>query len=320
MRPRARPAAPLPGGPPGAHDGGVDLQGRDAGLGYRALLIDIDGTLLGEGDELTPRTRRAIDRVVARGIRVFLATGRSIHGALKVHEDLGLTSPLICYNGLVVYEPATGEWLHHHKLPDELVPELLDLARQKANFYFVFHDDRKYSAPYVNKVHEKMASTLKNVEQVPADKIPAADVTKINLYCKPGAAEEVKAFLGKWAEHVQVDVFPLSAIPAFRKLDLQYLDIQPLHDGKAQALDFLARTYGIPASAVIAFGDQVNDRPMLKKAGLGVSMGNAPPTLKKDAVLVIEKNTDDGVARFLDLLYPEEGIEGESGPDSLEEA
>lgn len=296
----------------------MELMGRDAGLGYRALLVDIDGTLLTEKDEISPRTRRAVERVVGRGIKVFLATGRSIHGACKVHEDLGLDTPLICYNGLVIYDRVSGKWLRHRKLPDDLMPELLDVARRHAVFYFVFHQDKKFSPPFVNSVHAKMAETLKNVQQVAADRVPSSEVTKINLYCQPAGAERVRELLGRWSGDVQVDSFPLSAIPAFKKLDLLYLDVQPLHDGKAQALDFLAERYAIPAAAVIAFGDQVNDRPMLQRAGLGVSMGNAPPSLKKDAVLVVESNREDGVARFLDLLYPEEGVEGDSGPE-LEE-
>lgn len=282
----------------------MQLGAREAGFGYRAMLIDIDGTLLNEKDEVTPRTLAALNRVRERGIRVFLATGRSIHGAEKVHAELGLDTPLVCYNGMVIYQPETGEWLRHRKIPDEVIKRLLQIALKKSAFFFVFHGDRKYSLPYANKVHAKMAETLRNVEEVELRDLPRSEVTKVNLYCKPKGAEEVRAFLKNFAEHLQVDIFPLSAIPAFRKLDLMYLDVQPIHDGKAQALDFLQEEYGIPPSAVIAFGDQVNDRPMIQRAGLGVSMGNAPDSLKRDAVLVIGSHRKEGLAGFLDLMFP----------------
>jgi Cof subfamily protein (haloacid dehalogenase superfamily) len=282
----------------------MELAGREAGFGYRAMLIDIDGTLLNEKDEITPRTLEALNRVRARGIKVFLATGRSIHGAEKVHAELDLDTPLVCYNGMVIYEPSTGEWLRHRKIPDDLIKQLLQVALRKSAFFFVFHGDKKYSLPYANKVHAKMAQTLRNVEEVELRYLPRTEVTKVNLYCKPAGVEEVRGFLNNWSEHLQVDTFPLSAIPAFRKLDLMYLDVQPVHDGKAQALDFLQEEYGIPPSAVIAFGDQVNDRPMIQRAGLGVSMGNAPDSLKRDAVLVIDTHRKEGVARFLDLMFP----------------
>lgn len=284
----------------------MELKGRDAGFGYRALLVDIDGTLLDEKDELTPRTAAAIRRVRERGLRVFLATGRSIHGAKKTHQELGLDTPLVCYNGLVIYDPKTDRWLRHHKLPDSLVPQLLQLAHQRSAFFFVFHKDKKFTLPIKDKVHAKMAETLRNVEQVEPKDMPMADVTKVNVYCDPGPAKQVRELLKQAADQVQVDVFPLSAIAAFKSLSLLYLDVQPLHDGKAQALAFLHQEYGIPPSAVIAFGDQVNDRPMIQRAGLGVCMGNAPPSLKRDAVLVIRSNREEGLARFVDMLYPAE--------------
>ncbi len=282
-----------------------ELSPRVSGFGYRAFLVDIDGTLLDHTDTITPRTKAALDRVQKLGIQVFLATGRSIYGALRIHEELGLPTPVICYNGLVVYEPSTQEWLRHKKIPDELVRELLQLAEKRSEFFFLFHDDKKFSLPYVNKVHSKMAETLKNVEQIPFRKMPESDITKLNLYCKPEGAELVRDFLGR-SPDLQVDVFSLSVIPAFKNLDLMYLDVQPRHQGKAQALDFLQEEYGIPPSAVIAFGDQVNDRPMLRRAGLGVAMGNAPNSLKRDAVLVIDSNRKEGVAGFIDLMFPEE--------------
>ncbi len=279
-------------------------KGKDAGLGYRALLVDIDGTLLGDGDELTDRTRTTLARVRERGLLVFLATGRSIHGALKIHQELQLDTPLICYNGLVIFEPRTGEWLRHHRIPDELVPELIEVARRYASFFFLFHQDKKFSLPFGSSVHRKMAETLKNVETVELEDLPQKEVTKLNLYCDPQGSEAVRGFLSRASETVQVDVFPLSAIAAFKSLDLMYLDVQPVHDGKAQALGFLRERYGIPPSAVIAFGDQVNDKPMLLSAGLGVAVANAPPSLKRIATLVIDSNRKDGVAKFLDVLYP----------------
>ena len=70
---------------------------------------------------------------------------------------------------------------------------------------------------------------------------------------------------------------------------------------KVDALQVVCRHYGFSMENVIAFGDDVNDVEMLKKAGFGVAMKNAVPQAKDGADLVLQwSNEEDGVARFLE--------------------
>ena len=66
---------------------------------------------------------------------------------------------------------------------------------------------------------------------------------------------------------------------------------------KAAAVRNLARRCG--AERVIAFGDNINDIPMLKAADIAVAMGNAIPEVKEMADVVIGPNTDDSVVKFI---------------------
>jgi hydroxymethylpyrimidine pyrophosphatase-like HAD family hydrolase len=76
----------------------------------------------------------------------------------------------------------------------------------------------------------------------------------------------------------------------------------------------VARLHGIEPGQIVAIGDDVNDVPMIRNAGLGVAMGNAKPEVLEVAKLVIRRNDEDGLADFLNELLDEHEIEPEKEP------
>ena len=56
-------------------------------------------------------------------------------------------------------------------------------------------------------------------------------------------------------------------------------------------------------SDVIAFGDGDNDIDMLKYAGLGVAMGNAPENVKREADIVTDDAAHDGIFNVVKKLF-----------------
>ena len=78
---------------------------------YRLLALDIDGTLLDRQSDtpLTERTKRAISSVLETGAGVTLATGRTSNSAIPFSRALGLTLPIISYQGSLTSNPVTNE-------------------------------------------------------------------------------------------------------------------------------------------------------------------------------------------------------------------
>jgi hypothetical protein len=75
---------------------------------------------------------------------------------------------------------------------------------------------------------------------------------------------------------------------------------------KAKGLEVLSGILGIKREEIIAVGDNFNDLEMLRFAGLGVAMGNAPETVKQKADFVTAKNDEDGVAFLVEsVLFPD---------------
>ena len=95
------------------------------------------------------------------------------------------------------------------------------------------------------------------------------------------------------------------------------LEIFDLVVNKWEGILHVVRHHGIEPEQIIAIGDDVNDLPMLKNAGLGVAMGNARPEIQAAAKLVIGTNENEGLAQFLEDLVSRHAVEPikEAAPD-----
>jgi hypothetical protein len=64
----------------------------------------------------------------------------------------------------------------------------------------------------------------------------------------------------------------------------------------------LAEQWGIAPSEICAVGDDVNDIPMIRGAGLGVAMGNALDEVKAAADRIAPCNNSDGLVEVVGWL------------------
>ncbi len=78
---------------------------------------------------------------------------------------------------------------------------------------------------------------------------------------------------------------------------------------KWQGILHVARRHEIKPEEIIAVGDDLNDVTMVSNAGLGVAMGNAHPEVLKCAARIIGRNSDDGLAIFLEELLATNAVE-----------
>ena len=77
---------------------------------------------------------------------------------------------------------------------------------------------------------------------------------------------------------------------------------------KATAVEFLAKYYGVPVEKTLAIGDQLNDIPMIERAGFGAAVANADEALKRVADFVSDKTNDEGAVGSIikKFVYTEE--------------
>jgi hypothetical protein len=262
----------------------------------RLLALDLDGTVLTPDLRMSERTVTAVAAAQARGVRVVIATGRMYRSTLRYGQMLHLPGPLICYQGGYIREmPARdgtpGELLVHRQMPAEAARAAIAWSRDHGLDPHLNIGDRLLigRGPEVTSDYERMAGV--GPEYV-SDLIAAIDgpVTKVLAVGAPGLPDEVLA-----AARLMFDG-RLEATVSHP----EYLEFTPLGVTKGSGVAFLADRLGIPMSAVMAVGDQSNDLEMLRDAGLGVAMGDAPAGVRAAADEVTGTVADDGAAEAIE--------------------
>ena len=97
---------------------------------YRLLAADLDGTLISLDLHLDPRDVEAVARAQAAGINVVAVTGRPFPGALPWVRKLGLTQPIVCYQGAQIRE-LDGAMFLDHGVHHEVAMEVVRFCRER---------------------------------------------------------------------------------------------------------------------------------------------------------------------------------------------
>ena len=263
-------------------------------LPFRAIALDLDGTLTNHDKVVTPRTRQALLKAQKLGAIIILASGRPTYGIVPVAECLELEKRggyILSYNGGNIVNAKTGEKLFSQFLPDAVIPILYKYAREHGYALLGYAGNEIITEmpddPYVkeesriNKMNiRKVENLLDALEPHPTKLLMTGDPTDMLK-----AEEELVEILGE-----KMDIF--RSAPFF-------LELVPKGIDKAQSLLRLLSKINLTPADLIAFGDGYNDQSMLKLAGVGVAMANAAPEVRADADYVTLSNEEDGVAAAL---------------------
>ena len=95
---------------------------------------------------LRPRTREALARMRATGTHVMVVTGRMFRAVRPYLEQAGLDDPVVCYQGAVVADPATGEFLLHVPIPLPEAREAMNAVVEAGFHLNCYVDDELYVA------------------------------------------------------------------------------------------------------------------------------------------------------------------------------
>ena len=268
-------------------------------LPIRLIALDIDGTIIGDDHEIAERTIRAVRGAMERDVAVSLVTGRMVSSAMRFAQELGLTGPIVGYQGgLIRAMPLPdsrrlGKLLLHTPLPAESARSILEWTRARGLDPHVNHLERFILRADDPKADDYSAFMGAHAELVP-DLLAAIDhpVTKVLAVGEPP---------------IPTEVAPLARAEFAGRADVtishpRFLEFVAPGVSKGRAIRWLARRLRIPLGATLAIGDQWNDLEMLAEVGHGTAMPTAPAEVRAAARYVARPLEDDGAARMIEEL------------------
>jgi hypothetical protein len=264
----------------------------------RLLVLDIDGTLAGVSNQINLPVLEAIRAVQQRGVAVAIATGRMYQSALRFYQTVGSTLPLMAYQGAFIKDPNTQKLHRHTPLPRQLALELLTyLAPMEAGGDLSIHlyiDDQLHVRAVIDDT--EAYAERSGIRPVAAGDLAALlkgnvaiETTKLlTLSNNLGLLSDILSDLGQ--RYPTDDLYLTRSVEYF---------VEATHPkaNKGEAVRFLAEDLlGLTRDQVMTIGDNYNDLEMLRYAGIGVAMGDAPEPVKQGADWVAPGVEADGVA------------------------
>ena len=251
----------------------------------KALFLDVDGTLISfKTHEVPASTLEALRRAHARGVRLFIATGRAA-GDLEQLEE-------IPYDGVVALNGADclmrdGTLVARHPVPRADFERAMELS-DRYGFSLAFELNEGLFINRLSPAAEEWSRLVAHPMPVETDLYALFDMVECCQMCfffDPELEREVMPQLpglvtGRWC-------------PIFVDVNVRGVD-------KATGMAEFAAHFGFAHDETMAFGDGGNDVAMLRAAGVGVAMGNACDEALGAADYVTASVDDDGILKALE--------------------
>jgi len=208
-------------------------------------------------------------------------------------EAAGIDDPVVCYQGAVVADPATGEFLRHQPIPLELARETVAVLEEEGFHVNCYVDDELYVAE-VNPEAERYAG----FQHLPIHAVGnlaawlSEPPTKLVTIGDPDMLDGLEA---RMKERFAGRLYISKSLPYF-------LEFASPEVTKASGLAFVAEQLGFAPERTVAFGDGENDVELLDWAGFGVAVANAHGRVLEVADWVCPSAEVEGVAQVMDAL------------------
>jgi len=260
------------------------------------IALDLDGTLLTDNKEISPKNKHVLLKAAEEGHIVVIATGRPHRASINYYHELNMDTPMVNFNGALIHHPKDKKWgALHNPMPRRTALNVVEtcydldvyniMAEIQDNVYLDKYDEKIIDL--FQQLGQTYPFTIGNLKEELTN-----DPTSLLIHPKEEHVDSLRSHLND--HHAEVI--------EHRKWGAPWNIIEIVKKGlnKAVGLQKIAHYYNIPEERIIAFGDEDNDLEMIDYAGVGVAMENGIDELKSIAKHVTDTNENDGVSSFLE--------------------
>jgi len=260
----------------------------------KLFAFDLDGTLLDSQKRISRANITALREMDEAGAKIALASGRLGSSIERYLPELGIDAALLTLNGAQIFTDLKDgrRCIYSAELDNRYANQLIDYCTDKPvalNYYYrgnLFTVKTKKNAVWAELYYQQTKTVCNLLDDFSemADNLPS----KIILVGDSSYINELeREFRSLWDEN---------SVYICRSWN-HYLEFLSPKANKGIGLEVLCKALGVNMRDAAAFGDEQNDIPMLKLAGLGIAMKNSPQEVKIFAKRVTEKtNDEDGIA------------------------
>ena len=260
----------------------------------KLIVVDLDGTLLDSKHNLSERNKKAIRKAIANGVQVVIASGKTRASAVSILEELGIQSPGVFTQGLLIYN-GDGTIRNRVVMDKNILRHIITFAEDRGFGVMAYSGERiltrrvDEAAERIMEYGESMVEPVGALQNI----LDSAEINKVILY-----GQESKIPSLRWQLNKQLD----GQIHTTRSAVKGVLEVLPANSSKGKGVMRVMKDLNIPPKHTMAIGDGENDIEMLKAAGTAVAVGNAAQKLKDVANQVVGSNDDDGVAQAIEMF------------------
>ena len=162
-------------------------------MSIRLIACDLDGTLLTDCKELSPKTREVLDLAVQHGIYIVPATGRSFHSIPEMIRNYPGVEYVITANGGAVYSVREGKRVYQCLLEKESVEAAIAVRKRENMVLEVVIDGVPYAEEAYVKDPIQYLATEYGAKYIKATRKPVKDICR---FAQKHAEEKEKELTG----------------------------------------------------------------------------------------------------------------------------
>jgi Cof subfamily protein (haloacid dehalogenase superfamily) len=268
-------------------------------MAIKLVAIDIDGTLINDQRQITPKTVAALKKATAAGIKVVLCTGRPMTGVTAYLKELGIADQddeyVVSFNGGLA-QSTSGNVIVNHSISFDDYADWENFCLKQGVHSQIETRDYIYTT---NQDLSKYTIYESGLVDMPVRYRSMDEMARERdqyIVAKAMMVDE-KDKIDTALAHLPQDLRDRFSI--VRSEDF-YLEFMHPSASKGQTLKTLSEQLGIKQDEVMALGNAQNDNSMIEFAGIGVAMGNSVPETLKIADVTVADNNHDGVAEAVD--------------------